>query len=362
MPAYVDAVCREMVLTSQAAGDKPLPVHTIFWGGGTPSLLSPAQVEQIMSTIRTNFQLCETNEATLEANPGTVSPGKLAALRQAGFNRISFGMQSAAAEELKLLRRLHTQEEVGQAVKWARQAGFNNLNLDLIYGLPGQSLKSWQLTLEAALMLQPEHLSMYSLTIEEGTPLYEWVEAGQVPQPDEDLTADMYEWAMDAMRQAGFIHYEISNWAANEDLMCRHNLQYWHNQPYFGFGAGAHGYINGVRTANLGGVAEYIDKIWHAPALDYPASPSAEMRLAISKTEQIKETMMVGLRLVQEGIHAEVFKKRFGVELENVFGKEIQTLVSQGLLEWQNDNGRRLHLTRRGCLLGNQVFMQFVGD
>ncbi len=246
MPAYVKALCREMEGNGWQISD-PLPVHTIFLGGGTPSLLSIQDHQHILGTIRRNYQLLDGAEITLEANPGTVSPAYLDGLRQAGYNRISFGMQTANPEHLQLLERQHDPIDVIEAVKWARQAGFEQINLDLIYGLPYQSLQQWQASLEFATGLKTEHLSLYALTIESGTPLFRWVNRGLVSEPDPDLAADMYDWATSYLEANGFEQYEISNWARPGPdgtlLSCRHNLQYWKNQSYFGFGAGAHGYL-----------------------------------------------------------------------------------------------------------------------
>ncbi len=210
----------------------------------------------MLQTIDTQFDVQDGAEITLEANPGTVSLEQLRDLRAAGVNRLSFGMQSAHADELLLLERLHDHLGVIEAVKWARQAGFDNLSLDLIYGLPGQTLERWQFSLEMAVQLAPEHLSLYSLTLDEGTQLHRWASRGLVNWPDDDLMADMYLWAMDWLEDAGYRQYEIANFArispngAGELLASRHNLQYWRNQPYLGFGAGAHGSAEKLRVAN----------------------------------------------------------------------------------------------------------------
>ncbi|RPI21747.1 MAG: radical SAM family heme chaperone HemW, partial [Chloroflexota bacterium] len=234
IPDYVQAINREICLVASAVGVK-LPIHTIFFGGGTPSLLPASDVESIISTIRAGFDLQPGTEITLEANPGTVSRPYLAALHSLGVNRLSLGMQSAQPEELRLLERQHDYQEVIQAVEWARKAGFDNVNLDLIYGIPYQTLEMWARTLNLALALRPDHLSMYALTLEHGTPMQHWVARGLLPDPDPDLAADMYELASERLDSAGFVQYEISNWArpngSGEPLACRHNLQYWRNLP-----------------------------------------------------------------------------------------------------------------------------------
>lgn len=363
----------EISQVSRAAGEA-LPVHTIFLGGGTPSLLSAEQVGSILKTLQGCFTFQEPVEITMEANPGTVSLAALQALRREGVNRLSFGMQSAHPDDLRLLERQHDFFDVAQAVQWARSAGFDNLSVDLIFGLPGQDLPRWRSTLERAIGLGTEHISLYALTIEHGTPLMKRWTRGLIPQVDEDLAADMYELAMDFLPEGGFVQYEISNWARARAggglLACRHNLQYWRNLPYLGFGAGAHGFAwrpgsppgGGTRTINVGGIRPFIERCTHpAAAGDFPAGPAARRTIAVDRFTEMQETMMVGLRLTQEGVSSRVFARRFGEPLTSVFGTEIDRLIHLGLLEWTPD-GDALRLTRRGRMLGNQVFMQFVGE
>jgi oxygen-independent coproporphyrinogen-3 oxidase len=371
-------------------------VHTVYFGGGTPSLLSPQQLECILSTAADCFDLTPPLEITLEANPGTLTLPHLCQMRSLGVNRLSLGMQSALPDELRLLERQHSYLEVIEAVRWARRAGFERINLDLIYGLPHQTLDDWRHDLEWALRLHPEHLSLYALTLEHGTPLSKWVERGLVAAPEADLAADMYEWAEERLAQAGFESYEISNWArrdANGTLLaCRHNLQYWRNLPYLGFGAGAHGYACNIRTANVRSPRAYIRRCLTGEAQAFPLTPATVQSRRIRRQEEMAETMMMGLRLTQEGIPATLFEMRFGSTLEQVYGETIDELVRLGLLEWAEvaplshpylslgqetpyPSGttqgsqviahpfapvRCLRLTRRGRLLGNQVFMRFV--
>ena len=360
IPEYISALCLEIKKIT-AAGGQSLPVHTIFWGGGTPSLIPIPLIRQVWEALDQGFQLLPELEVTLEANPGTVSPEYLSGLRQVGFNRISFGMQSARPDELRLLERQHQVSDVIDAVKWARQAGFENLSLDLIYGLPFQTLEDWQPSLETALHLSPDHLSLYALTIEEGTPMFRWRKHGLIAEPDGDTAADMYEWSSDRLEQAGFTQYEISNWARTGRngalLTCRHNLQYWRDLPYFGLGAGAHGYLDGLRIANLHRVGPYIQAC-REQAASYPRGPAVAETWLVDQTTEMQETMMVGLRLIEEGVALKRFVARFGREVTQVFGKEIRELIQKGLLEIDTE---RVRLTRRGRLLGNQVFMEFVG-
>lgn len=349
----------------QAASGQPVEVHTIFFGGGTPSLLSADQFRAVFAAIGDHFSVLPDAEVTIEANPGTVTLDSLTGYRQVGINRLSFGMQSAHPDDLRLLERQHDYEDVVQAVKWARQAGFSNISLDLIFGLPEQSLRRWQETLEYALAFHPEHLSLYCLTIEHGTPLERQAVHGLVPIPDDDLAADMYEHAMQRLDSEGYVQYEISNFArtASDGGMyaCRHNLQYWYSRPYLGFGAGAHGYAQGTRTMNVGGIRPYIERCRQAADAPYPAGPAARRVFALDQRTQMQEMMMVGLRLTQEGVSRSEFAARFGQRLDDVFDSEIDRLRKTGLLEWHGPQDDRLRLTQRGRMLGNQVFMQFVG-
>jgi oxygen-independent coproporphyrinogen-3 oxidase len=390
IPAYVDALCNEIRAVASSASER-LPAHTIFFGGGTPSLLAPKQFEQILRTLHDHFDLSEP-ETSLEANPGTVTLASLRDLRRIGFNRISFGIQSAHPDELRQLERIHDYFDVINSVKWARQAGFDNLNLDLIFGLPEQSLDYWQATVRQVLGWRPEHFSLYALTLEHGTPFGRWAARGLLPTPDPDLAAEMYEWAMDFLAGQGYIQYEISNWAkdskwqeskvatSSSDLSpstfnhqplfaCRHNLQYWRNQPYLGFGAGAHGFAAGTRYSNVLRIKTYIERC-HSSLVtrhSFPLSPATVNYHHIASKTEMQETMFTGLRLTHEGVSAEFFCKRFGVELQEVFGKEIDELVALGLLEWARNETSEVsktsevfRLTARGRLLGNQVFMRFV--
>ena len=377
LPAYVEALCSEIRAVAASASER-LSVHTIFFGGGTPSLLTAEHFEAILQAIHDHFDLSDQSdlETSLEANPGTLTFGFLRDLRALGFNRLSLGVQSAHPDELYQLERIHNFFAVIESVKWARQAGFDNLNLDLIFGLPEQSLDRWQATVKLALGLRPEHLSLYALTLEHGTPFGRWLARGLLPSPDPDLAADMYEWAGEFLVAEGYLQYEISNWA-KPGCQCRHNLQYWRNQPYLGFGAGAHGYAAGMRYSNVLRIKTYIERLTSPfSLLTFPISPATVNHQHITPKTEMQETMITGLRLTQEGVSAEGFRARFGVELREVFGKEIDELVTLGLLEWANPSppslsqpdreggrgeGEVLRLTRRGRLLGNQVFMRFVG-
>jgi len=363
VPAYVEALCAEITSVKETVGAY-LPVHTIFFGGGTPSLLTVGQIERILIGIESSFELLPGLELSLEANPGSLSLIYLQELYKLGVNRLSIGMQSAQPEELRLLERQHRYEDVINAVKWARKAGFDNLNLDLIFGTPYQTLESWSHSLSLGLELKPEHLSLYALTIEHGTPLAHWVARGLLPDTDSDLAAEMYELADQQLAGVGYLQYEISNWARQSNqgelLSCRHNLQYWHNLPYLGLGAGAHGYAGDFRTANVLSPSVYIERCMSGRKEQFPITPATASALPIDRVTEMGETMMMGLRLTGEGVSNVDFMARFGQALIEVFPKEIEELLAAGLLEWVGEGHEVLRLTPGGRLLGNQVFMRFL--
>ena len=391
IPAYIEALCREIEFIgsraerSDSEDEALLQVHTVFFGGGTPSLLSPKQFETIFRSIRNDFTLTDDAEITIEANPGTVSYENLLQLRQIGINRISFGVQSANTEELRMLERIHTFFDVIEAVTSARKAGFKNLNLDLIYGLPEQRLQTWQTTVKRILDLHPEHISAYALTLEHGTPFGRWSTKGILPLPDPDLAAEMYEWLSEILQANDYVQYEISNWAKNGQrsnvesqpstfdmqpltpaFACRHNLQYWRGLPYLAFGAGAHGYANGYRYSNLLRIKTYIERLSNLETwisnIAFPLSPATVNHHEQTLKDDRSEFMITGLRLTQEGVSEEGFQARFGTSIREEYGKEIDELLKLGLMENVVENGscRSLRITKRGRLLGNQVFMRFV--
>lgn len=412
IPAYVDALCKEIECVGASAPER-IRAHSVFFGGGTPSLLSPAQFKSILDAIQRNFDVSENAEITTEANPGTVSYDELRELRRLGINRISFGAQSANGEELRMLERTHSFQDVMDAVSSARRAGIHNLNLDLIYGLPEQSLATWKTTVGRILRLKPEHISAYSLTLEHGTPFGNWSARGLLPIPDPDVAAEMYEWASGAFEAAGYVQYEISNWAKHERresrnrqpgdvadaapgapprFACRHNLQYWRCLPYLGFGAGAHGYANRMRYSNVLRIKTYIERLKSNAEAEiqnrassetlslpqneqplsetgFPLSPAAVNQHPQTAEDDMSELMIMGLRLTREGIPPETFRERFGRSLAETYRKEIAELQRLELLEWVNQDqvgfeqiSEALRLTPRGRLLGNQVFMRFVQD
>jgi oxygen-independent coproporphyrinogen-3 oxidase len=379
IPAYVNAVINEINFigrqTTQISNYQT--IHTVFFGGGTPSLLSAPQFDSILRALRAAFTFTADAEISIEANPGTISPQKLDDIRKAGINRISFGVQSANTEELRMLERIHDFFTVIEAVSTARKAGFDNLNLDLIYGLPEQTLKSWQTTLHRIVDLHPEHISAYALTLEHGTPFGRWSSKGLLPLPDPDLAAEMYEYAEEFLESNGYVHYEISNWAKNVERLtfnaqpsfaCRHNLQYWHSLPYLAFGAGAHGYAHGYRYSNALRIKTYIDRLTNIEDrisnIEFPLSPATVNQHKQTLKDDMSEYMLNNLRLTHAGVAESDFRLRFGCGLLDVYPKEIEELIHLGLLESKTSEVSEIsevyRLTKRGRLLGNQVFMRFV--
>ena len=374
IPAYVDALAAE--IRAVAAGMRgaqvaaeDMRVHTVYFGGGTPSLLEAESLGYLLGTVRSEFDVSPDVEISLEANPGTLSSSRVEAWVHLGVGRLSLGGQSADPTELGLLGRRHTFLDVVESVRTARAAGMANLNVDWILGLPQQTLDSWTTTLGRALELETEHLSIYSLSLEFGTPLRAWVMRGLLAPPEADLAADMYEATVERLSAEGFVQYEISNWArrrpASTDdapieeatFACRHNLQYWRNLPYLGFGAGAHGCALGWRYSNVLSPDGYIRAVANERPTVPPMSSATATQAQSTPADVMGETMFLGLRLVQEGVDEEGFARRFGRSAASTYGPELERLSADGLIA--RDSGR-LRLTPRGRLLGNRVFEAFV--
>lgn len=359
---YIAALAQE---TREAGARRGRPAaRTIFIGGGTPTVLPPELLARVLAACREAFDVAADAEITSEANPGAADRPRFAALRALGVNRLSIGVQSFDDAELRWLGRIHTADEAEAAFRAARAAGFANISLDFIYGLPGQSPDIWTRTLARAIALGPEHLSLYSLTIEPGTPLAVQVGRGESAAADDDLAADLYELACERLAVAGYEQYEISNWARgiNEStnqrpfairhspFVCRHNLVYWRREPYLGFGAGAHSFEAEQRWWNVRPVPAYIRRMAQG------RTPEAG-REALDRRTALGEAMMLGLRLTVEGMPDARFRAQFGVGLDETFGDVIARLVGRGLLERLPD---RVRLTPRGRLLGNHVFAAFL--
>lgn len=361
--AYVDAVKKELRIAINS--DSHINLHSIYFGGGTPSLVPAKSYHEILDLVRSLTDVTADCEISMEANPGTISPAYLEAVRTAGINRLSLGVQSTDTFDLQRLDRIHDMDDVLLGIRNARLAGFNNINLDLIFALPWQDLDGWKRSLERAVTLKPDHFSLYSLIIEPGTPLFTWYQRGLIALQDQDREAEMYEFAMDYLAESGFSHYETSNWARidpQRDYRCRHNLQYWRNQPYLGIGAGAHGYINAIRTENVHSLGQYLHRMGNDEEnhLSFPMTPATMNLEPVDQMTQMKDQVLLGLRLIAEGVDATAFRNRFEKEVESVFSAEIDTLSRRGLVEWVGEKKTALRLTRRGIMVANQAFMEFV--
>lgn len=323
-------------------------IASIFIGGGTPSLVEPQLITRLMASCKNNFNIISGAEITIESNPGTLTPEKLYAYRNSGINRLSMGVQACQDSLLKLMGRIHSVNEFDENFRHAREAGFDNINLDLIFGLPGQSPEEWKETLEYAVRPGVTHLSCYSLKIEEGTVFAKKVDNGELLPLEEELDRQMYADARKILVQKGFRQYEISNFA-RPGFECSHNLIYWRAEEYLGIGAGAHSYVDGSRFNNIYGVKEYIDK-----------SASLEKRQenlqVIDRQESMSEYMMLGFRLL-DGVNSKAFQARYGENPEEVFGEKLKRLLRMELVEQNTDNFR---LTEYGLDIANRVFAEFV--
>ena len=345
--SYVRAVCCE--LRTQAAFFGRRRVKTVFFGGGTPTLLTGAQVQEIMDTLREGFELLPDAEITMEGNPGTLTKEDLSAYRQAGVNRLSRGVQSMDDGLLAAVGRIHTAQQAREAVAMARAAGFGNLNLDLMYGLPGQTAAQWQQTLEAAIALSPEHLSCYSLILEEGTQLYDQVETGTcAPLPDEDAVCAMDEITQNLTCAAGYAQYEVSNYA-KPGRACRHNIVYWACEPYLGVGLSAHSDMDGRRFYNPSDWADYM-------RMAESGTAEREQEGGNTREDRMFERMMMGLRQTQ-GVDCARFASVFGAFPEDVWPKQIARMKREDLLIRDGD---RLRLTARGMQVMNSVLVELL--
>jgi len=345
--AYIDAVCREM--RAQAAFFGRRRVKTVFFGGGTPTLLTGAQVQAIMDTLRACFDLLPDAEITMEGNPGTLTRENLAAYRAAGVNRLSLGVQSMEDDLLTAIGRIHTAEQAREAVQMAREAGFENLNLDLMYGLPGQTNAQWEHTLREAVALSPEHLSCYSLILEEGTPLQMQAQARTcAPLPDEDAICEMDDATQRVLCKAGYAQYEVSNYA-KPGRACRHNIVYWECLPYMGLGLGAHSDMDGRRFYNPEDWEGYMQLV-------ESGSTARAQEGENTREDRMFERMMMGLRMTQ-GVDIERFCAEFDASPEEIWPEQINRFMAQGMMERA---GGRLRLTKRGMQLMNSVLVEIL--
>lgn len=347
---YLDALELEMQRTVQEW--PPQQIDTVFVGGGTPTVLTPPQMERFLQSVQKYFPLAPNVEFTMEANPGTVDIDKLAAMKAGGVNRISFGVQSFDNGLLERIGRIHNVDDVYRSIENARAVGFTNLSIDLMFGLPGQTVELLADSVNRAMKLELPHYSIYSLKVEENTLFHKLYERNELPLPPEEEEFNMFILLMDMLKENGYAHYEISNFA-KPGFESRHNSTYWRNESYYGLGAGAHGYVNRQRHVNLKGITPYIQ----AADEKLPRLETFE----VSKDEAMEDLMMVGLRLL-EGVPASRFSDQFpGETLEGKFGDVINKLLNDGLLEAQKtENDLIYRLTDKGVLLGNEVFGAFL--
>ncbi|MDO8684316.1 MAG: radical SAM family heme chaperone HemW [Armatimonadota bacterium] len=340
--SYAAAVRKEINLAADGQA------VTLYIGGGTPTVMTEQHIYSIVEAVKIGLSLSNMAEATIEANPATVDASKLEGLLTAGLNRISFGAQTFEDALLGAIGRKHTAADIYRCVTDARLVGFNNISLDLIYSLPKQTVDGWRDTLRQAVNLAPEHVSLYELTIEHGTPFAEMLAQGKLQLPSEEQQIEMYAAAESMLEAAGYEHYEISNFAM-PGHRCQHNEFYWRNEEYYGFGAGAASYINGQRMKNVAYTSDYISRVTETGS-------AVETSEELSIEGQMGETVMLGLRLL-EGVDLMAFRQRFGMELDKIYEKELERLTQQGLVEFCDS---RLRLTHRGVLLSNEVMAEFV--
>ena len=342
--AYLAALRTEIALYASETE----PLQTIFIGGGTPSILSANALSQLLTEVHQHFQITPDAEITVECNPGTVDTEKLSVMRDNGVNRLSFGLQVVQDETLKQLGRIHTVDEFRQSYRLARENGFENINIDLIFALPDQTMEAWHHTLSEVIALEPEHISAYNLVMEEATPFYEWWQAGELRLPTEDTEADMFQYTIETLKTHGYEHYEICNFA-RPNRHARHNLVYWNNQPCIGLGAGASGYINGARYSNIRGIVPYIKQLSHRN------KPIADTERLTGHAEKA-ETLMLALRK-REGISLDAYQNRFGESIQVACGDTLKKWMDLGLLE---RTPTHLRLTPRGLFLANEVFVELM--
>jgi len=348
---YVYALVQEIDLwVTEHPESKSRPIDTIYFGGGTPTELSIQQLKMILDKIKSTFTITDDCHMTIESNPGEVDLHYLTKLVKLGFNRISFGVQTFDDKALTMLHRSHNGEKAKQAVYDAKEAGFTDINIDLIYGLPRQTLEDIQHNLDIVKDLPINHISTYGLQVEVGTYLYHLVDKNLISIPSETIDESMYDMMMAGLKDLGFERYEISNFS-KDNSYSRHNLKYWHYVDYLGFGAGAHSFYDGVRRSNNRNVMPYIQ------AVDRYTMPTIDTETITVERAQ-EDFCFLALR-TKWGLNEHTFKKRFGISVVNLFGTTLNDLIIKGLLEYENDS---YHLTSEGAKHGNYVFSQFIRE
>ncbi|MGB5685780.1 MAG: radical SAM family heme chaperone HemW [Candidatus Electrothrix sp.] len=351
---YVQAISTQLRSFSEEYRDQQQSLTSIFFGGGTPTLLPPETLSRLLAQCLVQFPCADEAEISIEVNPATVDASGLNVLRRAGFNRLSIGVQSLNDGALRQLGRPHSVADAVQTLQVARAAGFDNINLDLMYGLPGQHPRSWQASLDRAVELQPEHLSIYELTIEAGTPFARLDEQGSLSLPDEEAILLMLEKTQQALKQAEFGRYEISNYA-KPGYQCRHNINYWQNGEYIGFGAGAVAFLNGTRSTAIADADQFCERLEYLECLSNGQNIWAEKE-KLDRDAAFRETVIMGLRMTA-GVSLVELTDRFGMKAESYYGETLHRLIRQGMLHIVQD---RLQLTAQGLLLANTVMAELV--
>lgn len=348
MPEYVEALLKEIAFVRAQWHPEGVTADTIYFGGGTPSLLAVEHLAKILQSARQHFTILESAEITIEANPESITDEKAQQLKQIGVNRISIGVQSFINDELRMLGRGHTAEDVGTCFARLREAGFDNLNLDLIGGLPQQSLEHWLYNLDQAFALRPEHLSMYLLEVHEKTMLAELLRRGRLPQPDDELSVKMYNALLDRAEAEGYQHYELSNYCL-PGFHSRHNVKYWSDVPYLGFGCSAASYDGRERRVNVKTPGQYVDCL-------NQTGQATDTRTPVTPETRRQEALFLGLRRIQ-GVDLEQFAVRYGIDVWTEYAAELRPLLEAGLVTRETGF---LRLTPKGLTLSNEVFQAFV--
>ncbi|ABY93354.1 radical SAM family heme chaperone HemW [Thermoanaerobacter sp. CM-CNRG TB177] len=342
-----DDYIRALLMEIESNSTKDYNVVSVYIGGGTPNLLPPSYIEKILKSVFKNYKILDGCEITIEMNPGLITEEKLKIYKDNGINRVSIGLQAFQNRLLKYIGRIHTVEEFFGNYELVKKF-FDNINIDLMYALPTQTFKEWQETLKEVVKLQPTHVSTYSLILEPNTSFYRLYEKGQLPIVDEEEELKMYHWGIEFLKEKGYHHYEISNFAL-PTFECRHNILYWECKNYLGFGAGAHSYMADVRYSNIENIKDYIKSILERKS-------AVKEKIKLTKQDRMAEFMFLGMRMTK-GVCDKDFKKRFGISLFEIYKKVIQKYLKEGLIEIDNEC---VKLTERGIDVSNVIFEEFL--
>jgi oxygen-independent coproporphyrinogen III oxidase len=350
-----DAIVAEIRYAGRMAAH--YSVATVYLGGGTPSVLSVEELSKILDAVFREFSVAGDAEISIEVNPADARRDYLEGLRDCGFSRLSIGMQSAVDRELMLFARRHSANGVVDAIQAGRGAGFDDISLDLIYGTPGQTRADWLYSLQQAIGLEPDHLSLYALELKGNTSLTRQVKRGELLFPDDDQFADRYDTATRALAQSGYDQYEISNWS-RPGRQSQHNLQYWRSQPYLGFGPGAHGYADATRTSTVLLPERYINRMQMNPEpVEFPRTPATAKAVRLDRATQVQDALIMGLRLTREGIQRRAFRERFGVDVVDIHQPVVDRLVALGMVTYDD---RALRVTEAGRYLLNAILVELL--